>query len=92
LLDRVGVREVRLQDEAGAEREELRLSEHLAERADRQIEIAIFLHVEVDGLGRDPALGMAIVVGGGCAVEDAQPLLDQLDGVPKCDQVDLAHD
>ena len=79
--ERVG--QVGLQDDAGLEPVELLLGEHPLEDLERQVEVAVLLHVEVDEL---------VVVLGSEPVERAQPVEaagDRALGVPRDD---LAHE
>ena len=91
-LHAVRVGQVGLEHDPGAERQELRLVQHLAERGHRQVEVAVLLHVEVDELRRDPPVGVAVPMPGGRAVERAQPLGDARHRGAKGDQIDLAED
>ena len=43
-----GIRQVGLQDDACLEVDELRLAEQLGEQAHREVEVVVFLHVQVD--------------------------------------------
>ena len=79
-LHAMGVGQVGLEDDARAERQELRLVQHLLERRHREVEVAVLLHVEVDEFRRDAAVGMAVAVARGLAVERAEPLGDPLHG------------
>ena len=88
----VGVRQVGLEHDAGAQGEELGLVQDLAEGGHREVEVAVLLHVEVDELRRDPPVRMPVPVVRGRPVERPQPLGDARDRVPERDEVDLAED
>ena len=80
----VRVRQVRLQHDAGIDAGEVRLVEHTAHRRDRQRQVAVFLHVEVDERGR-------------CrrrrgAVEAGEALGDPLDGVIESEHIEVGAD
>src|SRR5216684_9070057 len=87
----VRLRQVGLQHDAGRQRPELVLVQHLAERGDGEVEIAILLHVEVDELRRDPAVRMAVVMALRLEIERTEPLLHDLHGVAERGEVDLAR-
>ncbi len=90
-LDAVRLRQVGLQHDAGGERAELVLVQHLAERGDGQVEIAVLLHVEVHELGRDPPVRVLVVMALRLAIERAKPLLHDLHGVAERGEIDLAR-
>ena len=91
-LDPVGVGQVGLEDDARAERQELRLIQYLLERRHREVQVAVLLHVEVDELRRDAPVGMPVAVARGLAVERAEPLGDPPHRRAEGDEVDLAED
>ena len=80
-LRRVRVRQICLEDDARAQRLELRLVEHFAECRDREREVAVFLHVEIH----------EFPIRRRRAVELAQPDLDLRERRVPCEQVDLAE-
>ncbi len=90
-LRAVRLRQIGLQHDAGRQGVELVLVEHLAERGDGEVEVAVLLHVEVHELGRHPPVRVAIVMPLRLAVEGAQPVLHHLHGVAERGEVDLAR-
>ena len=91
-LNAVRVGEISLKHDSGAEGQELRLVEDLAEGRHRQVEIAVLLHVEVDELGRDPSVRMAVAMPSHGAIERAQTLGHLRHRRAEGDEVDLAVD
>ena len=91
-LHPVRLGQIRLEHDTRPERDELLLVEHLAKGRHRQVEVAMLLHVEVDELRRQVAVGVAVAMAQGLLVEDAQPRLHALHGVTEGHQVDLAED
>ena len=79
---RVG--DVGLDDDPGVKGGELLLVEHPAERGDREVEVVVRLHVQVDeGRGHRRPPG---------AVQRAQPVAQHVDGGPEGQRVDLGVD
>jgi hypothetical protein len=79
-----GVGQVGLQHDAGLEAAQLRLVEEAREDRDRQVEVAVLLHVEVDELRLRRA--------GGQLVERGQLLDDALDGLVEGPHRELTDD
>jgi hypothetical protein len=88
----MGVGQIGLEHHAGGQGQELLLVEHLAKRRDGEVEVPVLLHVQVDELRGDMAVGMAVVVPPGLAVERPQRVLHLLDRRAEGDEVDLARD
>ena len=61
---------------------EFRFVEDRAEGGDGEVEVAVFLHVEIDEFGE----------GGGGSEEEAETIGDDGQGVVPCDETDLAED
>jgi hypothetical protein len=90
-LHAMRVGQIGLEDDARAQRQELRLVEDLRERGDGEVEVAVLLHVEVDELRGDPAVGMGVAVAGRRVVEPAQALGHLRHRGAKRHEVDLAE-
>ena len=82
LLGSPGIREVRLQHDSGTQGQELRLVQNPLECRQREMQVAVFLHVEVD----------EFAVGLRRAVKPAQAVLDVIDCSVPVEQVDLTED
>ena len=91
-LGAVRIGQVGLEHDPRAQRQELRLVQDLAERGRREVEVPVFLHVEVDELRRDPSVRVPVPMAGGRPVERAEPLGHARDRPAKGDEVDLAED
>ena len=84
------IRQVRLEDDAGLEAEELVLGQDPLEYLQRQVEVVVLLHVQVDER-RVGALRLPRRVGGD-AVERAQRLHQALDAAVEVPGVELGDD
>ena len=91
-LHAVRLRQVGLQHDARGQEAELRLVQHLAEGGDGEVEVAVFLHVQVDELRGDAAVRVPVAVPPGLAVQLAQPRLHDLDAWPERREIELARD
>ena len=90
-LRAVRFRQIGLQHDAGRQRLELVLVQHLAERGHGQVEVAVLLHVEVHELRRDAPVRVPVVMALRLAIERAESLLHDLHGVTERGEVDLAR-
>ena len=86
-----GIRQIGLKDDPGFQMHEFLFHQGALERLRRQVKVPVFLHVQVHELGLFGAVRQSHRIRNGRPVQDAQALLDELDGFLKGHQMNLAE-
>ena len=86
-----GVRQISLEHNPGFHLHEFILHQRALERFRRQVEVTVFLHVQIHEFGSFGAVRQCHRIRDGRPVQDAQALLNQLHGFFKGHQMNLAE-